>query len=276
MIRSSRRRVLSATAGLVGLGALAGCLVGGRSDGPADEGENGRTDGDDGPGESDVASLAFRRSTPVEPNAAFLLERAEATEWLDERGYPVDDGSADGDSTAENGDASANDTGDGDGDGDGDGGGDGEADADRVVAFLEETDFEAAAIVALEADAPTPCHELALEEATYEDGSFEAEAVVTDEDHGGDPCAAQTVTVGRLVRVTLEDPSEVALSVTIVDSGGGQHTFQKTLVSDEGSASTSTSSSSKSSSTSTSTSSVDASSESETSVESDASVSTSG
>ncbi|ELY58000.1 hypothetical protein C491_09404 [Natronococcus amylolyticus DSM 10524] len=96
---------------------------------------------------------------------------------------------------------------------------------EEAETFLEETMFDEASLVALEARGPNLCYELALEAATLEAGAIRLEAVADDGDDA-DSCAQQEVTVGRLVRISDGgDPVDEG-SATIADRSGDAHEFE--------------------------------------------------
>ena len=101
---------------------------------------------------------------------------------------------------------------------------------EEAETFLEETAFDEASLVALEARGPNLCYDLGLESAALEAGAIRLEAVADDGDDA-DSCAQQEVTVGRLVRVSEGGEPINEGTVTIVDRGGDAHEFE--LVADE-------------------------------------------
>ncbi|MDG5818991.1 hypothetical protein [Natronococcus sp. A-GB7] len=226
MKRRSRRELLTGTAGAIAL--LAGCIgddPSGADDGTnddgtaddgtstndddrededdADDGENDDTEADDGKetdddengdgdedGSPSIEDAAFTTTEPRSEPAAVLLTNRE-----------------DADAWLA------------------------ERDVDEdAAAFLEETAFDEASLVALEARGPNLCYELGLEAAELEAGAIRLEAVADDGDDVGG-CAQQEVTMGRLVRVSEGgDPVDEG-SVTIVDHDGDIHEFD--LAADE-------------------------------------------
>ncbi|MDG5759517.1 hypothetical protein QA600_09210 [Natronococcus sp. A-GB1] len=96
---------------------------------------------------------------------------------------------------------------------------------EEAEAFLEETAFDDASLVVLEARGPNLCYELGLEAAELEAGAIRLEAVADDGDDDGG-CAQQEVTVGRLVRVSDDGDPVGEGSATIVDRGGDAHEFE--------------------------------------------------
>ena len=178
----------------------------------------------DGDGDLDYETVRFRYpETSTEPDAAVLRERDDAADWLDERGL----------------------------------------EDDAVDAFVAETDFADATLVALEADAPSHCYELVLEEVAFDadggtaesdvsdgdspgddgdetdddpndapsnadgddaaDGTLELEAEVRDEAAENEVCAQAWTTVGVLVRASVDGDPVAELSARIVDDDGTEH-----------------------------------------------------
>ncbi|WP_394742548.1 hypothetical protein [Natronococcus roseus] len=95
---------------------------------------------------------------------------------------------------------------------------------EEAETFLEETAFDEASLVALEARGPNLCYELGLESAALEAGAIRLEAVADDGDDA-DSCAQQEVTVGRLVRISDGSDPVGEGSATIVDRSGDAHEF---------------------------------------------------
>lgn len=112
------------------------------------DGENESADGDSD-GSLDYDAVRFRHSeTPTDPDAALLRDPDDADDWLAERGLEADD---------------------------------------AVDAFVADTDFANATLVSLEADAPSHCYELVLEEVAFDaDGAGETAESTDDDDDGGD------------------------------------------------------------------------------------------
>ncbi|WP_255681997.1 hypothetical protein [Natrinema sp. SYSU A 869] len=152
MIRTSRRALLSGTASAVALSA--GCIADGGDTTPSndtendddsgnpgtpssgDDGGDGETDddGDDGDDQSnglaDSESRTYQYSTrSTSPDVARLFDRDRAERWLDDH----------------------------------------ESLPETVADLVDETDFETSTLVRLEAGAPNPCHEMALESIAAED-----------------------------------------------------------------------------------------------------------
>jgi hypothetical protein len=208
MTRPSRRTVLCATASLVALSA--GCIAdeAGTAPGDGDDGDDGdgpdtnetdpKTNESEDPdpepgttvadlpdGVTDAETHPFRY--PVRsrsPDVALLRDRDHAENWLAER--------------------------------------------DRrprsIDGFVEDTDFETSVLVALEAGAPNPCHELALESLDVDDDALVLEGAVRESsEEGADACITQETTVGRLVRATFEGTPPSVVSATIVDRNGRTH-----------------------------------------------------
>ncbi|APW99246.1 hypothetical protein CHINAEXTREME_16355 [Halobiforma lacisalsi AJ5] len=107
---------------------------------------------------------------------------------------------------------------------------------DGASEFVEETGFEDAILVALEAEGSDLCHELVLEGIELEeqngdgdgdgDGDDErlvVEASVSDGQDETQACAEQITAVALLVRVVFEDEPVTELSATIVDQEGRKH-----------------------------------------------------
>lgn len=222
MKRHSRRGLLAGTAGAIVL--LAGCIGddpsdadegtdndGSQDDGPstdddresedgADDGENEDTEADDGEetngeetddedgggnGSPSIEDAAFTTTQPRSEPAATLLTDRE-----------------DADAWLED-----------------------RAVGEEAATFLEETVFDEASLVALEARGPNLCYGLVLEAAELEAGAIRLEAVADDGDDTGG-CAQQEVTVGRLVRVSEGGEPVGEGSVTIVDHDGDAHEFE--------------------------------------------------
>ncbi|ELZ07885.1 hypothetical protein [Natrialba aegyptia] len=116
--------------------------------------------------------------------------------------------------------------------------------ADRDVGedttrFVDDTEFENSRLVSIEAGAPNPCTEMAIDSVELSDGVLTVEATVTDQRSPEKACAQQEVTVGALVRATFPDEPTTELSVTVVDRHGDEHS--QSMASGSGSASSSTS-----------------------------------
>ena len=208
MTGPSRRTILCGTAGLFALSA--GCLdeAGVSDDENGDEeptdddsGASGNgdesTESDDSDGNASsedadetVESVPFSYSADADsgPDAALLIDAADATDWLDER----------------------------------------DLEGDRLTEFVDEIDFGTTVLVGVEADAPNPCYELVLEDYDLEDeetddgeetdADLELEAAVVDDSEGDVGCAQVETVVGRLVRAPIADDPSV--SVTIDDRHG--------------------------------------------------------
>ncbi|NKE37052.1 hypothetical protein GWG54_14725 [Natronococcus sp. JC468] len=198
MERRSRRTVLSAATGAVAL--LAGCLgadlddrSGEHGDGGTDangdderDDESGGDEGDDdGSGGGDAADAVdettFTTSEPRSEPNATLLVDREAA-----AGWLAD-----------------RDVG------------------DDAVAFLENTAFDDASLIAVEARAPNLCYELRVESIELEDG-IALEAVVDD---GAAACAQQEATAGLLVRASDGGEPIEEGTATVVDHDGASHEF---------------------------------------------------
>lgn len=209
MTRESRRTYLSGIAGVVALSA--GCLDeagapssnddnggngGGTDDGDGNGGES--DDGDEpepgGTGESDdgatadlegADNLPFSYSAvPTDPDAELFVRGDRATAWLDERGL----------------------------------------EDEEYASFVDDTEFDEAVLVALEADAPNLCYGMALEDGSVEEGSIEITGAVRDDSADDVGCGQAETTVGQLVRATTGDEGPT-VSVTIVDRDGREHGF---------------------------------------------------
>ncbi|WP_247000316.1 hypothetical protein [Halosolutus gelatinilyticus] len=197
--RRSRRDVLCATTGVLAL--TAGCLA--ENDPQAsDDTDNGSKDGDGqsesgdgGDGESEDGSESefdayetqqfSSPDVPTEPDVAMHLDREDAEAWLAER----------------------------------------DLDEESLTEFVTETSFDESMLVALEADAPTPCYALVLDGIALEDETLTIDAAVRDESADDEMCAQQETTVGLLVRATPPGGPVNELSATIVDRNGTEHGF---------------------------------------------------
>ncbi|AGB37367.1 hypothetical protein [Natronococcus occultus] len=93
---------------------------------------------------------------------------------------------------------------------------------DDVGTFLEDTAFDDASVIVLEARAPNLCYELGLESVTIEDG-VTIKAVVDDDDAAG--CAQQEATTGQLVGLSEGGEPVTDGTVTIVDHDAATHEF---------------------------------------------------
>ncbi|WP_226006343.1 hypothetical protein [Natrinema salinisoli] len=204
----SRRTVLSGAGSILALSA--GCLSddtnngsNGNGNGDSDgngggngDSDEGSTDGDDTDAESTPPEKlaghethAFQSPDRSEsPAASLFIERTGAEDWLDKR----------------------------------------EETPDALSEFVEATDFETSVLVSLEAGAPNPCHELALESIDVDenedgDDALALEAAVREESDDDEACITQEVTVGRLVRATFESERLTTVSASIVDRNGQSH-----------------------------------------------------
>ncbi len=196
MTDPSRRTLLCGTAGL--LVVAAGCLD---DAGLASSDDNGAdTDGDDETTSEDTASdeddtydtVSFSHAdVPTEPDATLLSSSTRAERWLDAR----------------------------------------EFDDEQPTEFVDDTDFEESALLALEADAPRLDYELALETVTvaHEDDSepgLVVAATVREISSGSEGFGGtQLITVGQLVRATFDGEPVPNAAVTIVDSDGQEHSI---------------------------------------------------
>ncbi|ELY53363.1 hypothetical protein [Natronococcus jeotgali] len=195
MDRRSRRTVLSAATGAVAV--LAGCLGADLDDGSEENGDE-RDDGsggddsvgdegdDDGSGGGDAADAVdettFTTSEPRSEPNATLLADREAA-----AGWLA-----------------------------------GRDVGDDAVAFLENTAFDDASLIAVEARAPNLCYELRIESIELEDG-IALEAVVDDGDAAA--CAQQEATAGLLVRASDGGEPIEEGTATVVDHDGATHEF---------------------------------------------------
>ena len=156
------------------------------------------TDDDVETGLVDHESLDFQHSmVPTDPDAALLLDSEDADEWLAER--QVDEGNS-------------------------------------AAHFAEETSFDESVLVALEADAPTPCHRLRLEAVDFEDDTLVVDAAVRDESADDEECPQQEMTVCTFVRATFADEPTTGLSVHITARDGSEHGIGISTATDEGAA----------------------------------------
>ncbi|MDS0477548.1 hypothetical protein [Natrinema sp. 1APR25-10V2] len=225
MTRPSRRSLLCGTASMLALSA--GCLADGPGSASNDDGngngdDESEPDGNESPTDDENAvgddlpdGLASYDAQPLQhpaqsssPDAALLLGADDANDWLTER----------------------------------------ELQSEPHTDFVDETDFETSVIVALEAGAPNPCHELILDGIDIDEGDegedddeLVLDAAVRDTSDPNEACTAQVVTVGRLVRATFESDRLTRVSATIIDSDGQEHGFGIASESSSGSASRSTS-----------------------------------
>lgn len=221
MNQQSRRALLGSTAGVIALAA--GCIddagVSEDDSGPADGGdtdgdndENETTPGDDSEDETeteiDADATAFEAidavsyqqpDAPADPEAGLLISREDAENWLEERDLDDDD---------------------------------------ELVTLVEETAFDEALIVAVEAEAPDLCHELTLTDVSLDESDDDARVAVStavsDESDDEEMCAQQITAVGQLVRVAFEGDPVTRASVTVFDDG---RTHEIGIASDSDSAS---------------------------------------
>ncbi|GAB7118114.1 hypothetical protein FGF80_11500 [Natrinema pallidum] len=179
----------------------AGCLGDDTEDSPSnetepDDGDPGTPSGDDdGPEDGDDAdgkatelagsdSRTYRYSKrSTSPRLNMLGDDAAATDWLAEH----------------------------------------DRTGDSLETFVDETDFETSVLVSLEAGAPNPCHELALESIAAEDEQVVLDGAVRETSDDDEACITQETTVGRLVRATFDGQRLTNVSVTIVDRNGESH-----------------------------------------------------
>ena len=143
------------------------------------------TDDDVETGLVDHERLEFQHSmVSTNPDAALLLDAEDAEEWLADR--QVDSGSS-------------------------------------AAHFAEETSFDESVLVALEADAPTPCHRLRLGTVGLEGDTLVIDAAVRDESAADEECPQQEVTVCTFVRATFADEPTTELTVHITGRDGTEH-----------------------------------------------------
>ncbi|NGM71516.1 hypothetical protein G6M89_21455 [Natronolimnobius sp. AArcel1] len=117
--------------------------------------------------------------------------------------------------------------------------------ADRMLeedleSLLDDVNFSAETLVALEVDAPTPCYKLELDRLAIADDSddesdgdktLELEASVHET--GDDMCSQVITTIGVLVRVSVASDRIAGLSAGIVDTDGSEYGMGTTSVSDD-------------------------------------------
>ncbi|ELY89825.1 hypothetical protein [Natrinema altunense] len=194
MTAPSRRALLCGTASVIALSA--GCLGDDAEDSPSNEtetdGDSGAPSSDDDPedggdGDGQATELAgsdsrtYRYSKrSTSPQLNLLGDDDSATDWLAER----------------------------------------DRTADSLETFVDETDFETSILVSLEAGAPTPCHELALESIAAEDEQVVLDGAVRETSDDDEACITQETTVGRLVRATFDGQRLTTVSATIEDRNG--------------------------------------------------------
>lgn len=181
--------------------------------GDGTDGENGSDGDDESTTDTDTDTDAdgtleydvqhFRHpETPAEPDASVLLERESTDDWLAERGLEADE---------------------------------------AVDAFVADTDFADASLIALEADAPNHCYEMVLEDVAFAadedadagggdgdgdgtaDGTLELGASVRDESAENEMCAEARTAVGVLVRASVAGEPVAEFSARIVDDDGSEH-----------------------------------------------------
>ncbi|WP_252700707.1 hypothetical protein [Natronosalvus vescus] len=101
-----------------------------------------------------------------------------------------------------------------------------ETERDAIESLLDDVDFDAETVLALETQGTNGCYALQLRslEATDEDGlSVSAAAVDTSDDD--EACTQQLVDLGLLVRVTYDGEPPSQGSAAITDGDGDAHEF---------------------------------------------------
>lgn len=207
-----RRTFILGSAGALAL--FAGCLADPeeRSAADSDSSASRNADRTDETGDDDLSYETSRYQFPessTDPDATLLVDRDDATDWLADR----------------------------------------DLEGDSLGAFVDETAFADATLIALEAAAPNACYELVLaeigvperantaedeatgdDEATDEsngesdDGeSLTLEATVRDESDETEVCTQALTTVGLLVRATVDAEPVTELSARVVDEEGDDH-----------------------------------------------------
>lgn len=155
--------------------------------------------GDDGADDLSYETSRYHYpESSTDPDATLLVDRDDATDWLADR----------------------------------------DLEEDSLGAFVDDTPFADATLIALEAAAPNACYELVLEEidvpdsmgddgdgTTAESGgeSLELEARVRDESDETEVCAQALTTVGVLVRAAVDAEPVTEISAVIVDDSGDEH-----------------------------------------------------
>lgn len=176
---------------------------GGDTDSETDATDSADNDTDESTGDA-VTYETTRYHYPdssTEPDAMLLADQDDATDWLADR-------------TLED---------------------------DEVGAFVDETPFADATLIALEAAAPNACYEMGLEAIGVPDGTaageegttdggesddshqLELEATVRDESDETEACAQALTTVGVLVRAAVDAEPVTDVSAVIVDERGDEH-----------------------------------------------------
>lgn len=223
MTRSSRRHLLAGGAGLIAL--TAGCLDSSglaASPGPGDDAENetsdDEADNDDGDAESSDDSEDEGDDSNGGPD-----DGLESTTTAFQHGDRPEDPAVDLLTSEDRADRWVSDRSIG----------------DAVSEFVDETDFEEAGVIALEAGANTTCYELAVESVGLEDETVTVRAEVTETDGENQLCAQQLTAVGALVRASVDGEQPDSISVTIVDADGDEHGRGISVSSDSASASAS-------------------------------------
>lgn len=199
------------------------------TDGEEDESTDGTTgETDDG---LEYETRSYRRpETPTEPTVTLLGDRDEAENWLADRGLE-DDAAGESETDDQEGEDEDDEP---------------DAEFDDTVTlseFVVDTLFEDASLIALEANAPTLCYELVLEDIAFEPddgndgdetetesehrdhaaGTLELEAAVRDESDDNEVCGQAMTTVGLLVRASVSGAPVGAVSVRLVDDDGSEH-----------------------------------------------------
>ncbi|APX95908.1 hypothetical protein [Natronorubrum daqingense] len=210
MTRRSRRTVLYGTASLVALSA--GCLDemnsgsdddtgtdddpgsgsesggGNGNDGDTDDGDTDDSDDSDDSSENGepLESVSFAHSDPPsEPTATILDTTDELDDWLED--HQLEDGD--------------------------------------VADLVDGIDFDTSVLTAIEALGPNLCYTMTLEEKSIDEDESELvlEATVESEEEDDVACAQQIVSVGHLVRASLDGEPIASASVTITDADGDEH-----------------------------------------------------
>lgn len=190
-----RRDVLGGFAGIAAAGslAIAGCL----DAAPGDPDDDGATDGDgeeddsddDGTGNADLSydtESVMWSAGPTETAVVLLVDNDDATRWLERRRLEDDE---------------------------------------SAVAFLDGTSFDEAAVIALEAGVPTPCHSLELDDVALEDGGVRVEAAIRDGSAADEDCPQQEMTVARFVRASVGGEAPTEGTVHLVDRDGTERSL---------------------------------------------------
>lgn len=203
MTRSSRRHLLAGGAGLIAL--TAGCLDSSglaASPGPGDDTDNETSDDEADNDDGDAESSDDSDDSNGEPN-----DGLESTTVAFQHGDRPEDPTVDLLTSEDQADRWVSDRSIG----------------DAVSEFVDETDFEEAGVIALEAGANTTCYELAVESAGLEDETVTVRAEVTETGGENQICTQQLTAVGALVRASVDGEQPDSISATIVDADGDEH-----------------------------------------------------